>query len=56
MRVIVVFWQNADNFAGVIVRNESMTVEEQVKQWELVHQRIDGHYGIEFDADEQEAE
>jgi hypothetical protein len=53
--IITVFWNNADNFVGVIVRDTTRTTESQVEEYiKTCHSGMkdyaDQYYGVEIDA------
>lgn len=55
MEVIVVFWNNSDNFSVVILRDKSRTVKDQVRQWEREHTNsTEQHFGIVQEVEVQE--
>lgn len=53
MDAIAIYWNDRDNFVGVIIRDKSKSVEEQVEDYKANHNRKStGYYGVEIEIDE----
>jgi hypothetical protein len=49
MEVLVIFWNNSDNFIAVIKRSPFKTIREQLNQYEYEHNYAhDSLIGVEY--------